>query len=157
MFNSKRQKIYIVLPLKRKEKNEYGTYETTYAHIPVVAEITGKNYKYDLDGALTLKYSVLPYAQIIGGKLQYINEENSKKFKEIELTELYIYDNLNQCLDSCIYANSYCKEFLKRDYINKTSTQIKEEMAKLESKQNSLIDSALDFASNICLSEELGK
>jgi len=112
---TQRQKVFIALPLKKKEKEYYGTCEVIYAHIPVVGEVLGRRFAIDRNTPDT--YCVLPYAQQTKtGKVVFKDDTISDNFKELELMSLFLYDDLDECIASCRQSNEYYQRIFANDH-----------------------------------------
>ena len=147
MMENKRKKVFIILPLKKKEKKEYGTFETTFANIPVLADVTAKSFIYEKDGSISLEYTILPYMeQAKNGKLLLLDEENSAGIKELKRASIYLYDNLEQCVESCKKSNEYVLQIDERSFnMNLNKEETNKKLRWLKNRQQELIDEARMF------------
>ena len=126
---TKRRKVFVALPLKKKQKEYYGTCEITYAHIPVLGDVVGMRFGVDSNKPNT--YTILPCAQQTkSGKLVYKDDSSSESFKELDLMNLYLFDDLDECIESCRQANSYVLKLFSQDLVDKVKVIQEEEIAR---------------------------
>ena len=123
------RKVLIALPLNKKQKEYYGTCEITYANIPVLGEVVGVRFGVDSNKPNT--YTILPYAQQTkNGKLIYKEDNSSENFKELDFISLYLFDDLDECIESCRQANIYNLKLFSNDLVDKVKVIQEEEMAR---------------------------
>ena len=137
-----RNKVFIVLSLQKLDG-------TIYAFIPVLAEITGKYYHYEVTGGITTKYTVLPYTMQYNnnGPIVNINKTNYKAFEELQLSEINLFYDLQECVNSCKYSNHYCVDILNRynSRIGKKESECNRELSDLLQEQDETLKNALDY------------